>query len=73
MSERQVAECVMVEVKPDVYQSSNGFSARREEGLTPAGNPVGLRWVLRDEAGRWVDFNQYRHDLFEHHGLRSNY
>lgn len=64
---------VMREVGPDVYRAANGFSARREEGITPDGNPVGQRWVLRDENGAWVDVNQYRHDLFEHHGLCIDY
>lgn len=62
---------VMHEVEPDVYRSSNGFSARREDGLTPSGTPIGLRWVLRDPSGTWVDVHQYRHDLFEHNGLRT--
>lgn len=64
---------VMIEVRPEVYQASNGFSARREDGLTPNGNPVAKRWVLRDQAGTWVDMSQYRHDLFEHHDLRTAY
>ena len=67
------ADDVMVEVEPDVYRAGNGFTARREDGLTPNGNPVAGRWVLRDADGAWVDFNQHRHDLFEHHGLRPNY
>lgn len=62
---------VMHEVEPDVYQAENGFTARREDGFTPNGNPVGWRWVLRDASGAWVDHNQYMHDLFEHHGLRT--
>lgn len=64
---------VMREVEPDVYRAANGFSARREDGFTPNGNHVGQRWVLRDANGSWVDVNQYRHDLFEHHGLCTDY
>lgn len=60
----------MVEVAPAVYQSSSGFTAQREGGLTPNGNPVAKRWVLRDPAGAWVDVHQFRLDLFERHGLR---
>lgn len=63
----------MREVGPGVYQASNGFTARREGGVTPNGNPVGQRWVLRDALGAWVDVNQYRHDMFEHNGLRTSY
>ncbi|MCK6433163.1 MAG: hypothetical protein L6Q68_09035 [Aquabacterium sp.] len=73
MSTATVADNVMVEVEPDVYRAANGFSARRENGLTPEGNTVAQRWVLRDADGAWVDFNQHRHDLFEHNGLRTNY
>lgn len=64
---------VMREVEPDVYRATNGFSARREDGFTPNGSHVGQRWVLRDANGAWVDVNQYRHDLFEHHGLCTDY
>lgn len=64
---------VMREIEPDVYQAENGFTARREEGLTPNGNPVAGRWVLRDASGAWVDHNQYRHDLFEQNGLKPSY
>lgn len=64
---------VMCEVEPDVYRAANGFSARREDGITPNGNPVGQRWVLRDANGAWVDVHQYRHDLFEHNGFRTDY
>lgn len=69
----KVADNVMIEVEPEVYRAANGFSARREDGLTPNGNPISQRWVLRDPAGAWVDFNRYRHDLFAHHNLRTAY
>ena len=64
---------VMHEVEPGVYVAENGFTACREDGLTPDGNPVGRPWVLRDASGAWVDVNRYMHDLFEHHGLRTAY
>lgn len=73
MSTASVDDNVMIEVETDVYQAGNGFTARREIGLTPNGNPIGERWVLRDANGAWVDVNQYRHDLFEHNGLRTAY
>lgn len=63
----------MVEVEPGKYLAGNGHSAQREEGLTPKGNPISGRWVLRDANGDWLDFHQYRHDLFEHHELRPHY
>lgn len=66
----------MHEVGPGVYQAANGCTARREDGLTgltPGGNPVAWRWVLRDAWGAWVACHPYRHDLFEQHGLRAAY
>lgn len=73
MHDLQPCDNVMIEVEPDVYRAANGFTARREDGLTPNGNPVGQRFVLRDTAGNWIDFDQYRHDLFERNGLRPAY
>lgn len=67
------ADNVMVEVAPERYKSASGFKAQREQGNTPAGNPIGDRWVLRDKDGAYVDVHQYRHDLFEHHGLKAAY
>lgn len=73
MSEASLHDNVMIEVAPDVYRAGSGFTARREDGFTPNGNPVGQRFVLRDTAGNWIDFDQYRHDLFERNGLRPAY
>lgn len=67
------ASNVMHQTGPNVYRSESGFTARLEDGLTPHGNPVGRRWVLRDALGAWVDVHQYRHDLFEHNSLRTSY
>ena len=53
------------------YRSHSGFTAMIEDGLTPNGNPIGSRWVLRDPDGNWVDVDQYRHDLFERNGFRT--
>jgi len=72
-SSRVPFEPVMVEVEPEVYQSDSGLTARREQGLTPNGNPVGGRWVLRDERGTWIDVDQYRHDLWARNGLKPAY
>lgn len=62
---------VMHRTEPDSYRSKSGFTAQREDGLTPDGHPVGQRWVLRDASGTWVDVHQYRHDLFEQNGFRT--
>lgn len=64
----------MVEVTEDSYRASSGFTMTRElRTLTPNGNPVGGRWVLRDPSGTFVDFDQYRHDLIERNGFRTAY
>lgn len=48
-----------------VYRGADGSTIRREfAGETENGNPFGGRWVLRDAGGKFVDVDQYRHDLF---------
>ena len=49
----------------DPYTSDDGWTMAREEGLTPNGNQLNNRWVLRDNTGKFIDFDQYRHDLAE--------
>lgn len=47
------------------YESEDGrYVIGREDGLTPHGNPINMRWVLR-EGENLIDFDKYRHDLFE--------
>lgn len=62
---------VMREVADDAYLADCGCTMRREHGKTPNGNSINGRWVLRDAAEGWVDFEQYRFDLMERHGFRS--
>ena len=52
-----------------VYASNDGFRMAREQGLTPNGNRIGGRWVLRGPAGEWIDVDQCRHDLAPRHGF----
>ena len=74
MSTAELKATLMVKVNSGLYESSDGtFSASIEAGTTPNGNPVGGRWVLRNAAGTWVDVDQYRNNLFERNGLRTNY
>lgn len=54
---------------PELYRSAEGHTMQRENGVTPNGNPVGGRWVLRAPDGSWIDCHQYRTDLAEHHGF----
>jgi hypothetical protein len=39
------------------------YTARREEGTHPSGFEYNNRWVVRDENGKYVDCDKYRHDL----------
>lgn len=55
------------------FSEEGGILIQREEGMTPFGNPLNMRWVLREcyygpfgkSLGKMIDFDQYRHDLFE--------
>lgn len=51
------------------YSSASGKVMKREEGLTPNGNQIARRWVLRGTDGTFVDVDQYRFDLAERNGL----
>lgn len=52
------------------YRSADGcVLAREENSLTPHGNPMGGRWVLRSSDGALVDFDRYRNDLAERNHL----
>ena len=52
----------------DPYTSDDGWIMAREDGLTPNGNQLNHRWVLRDNTGKFIDFDQYRTDLLERNG-----
>lgn len=52
------------------YLSEGAGTVKREYGLTPNGNAICGNWVYRNEAGVFIDFDQYRHDLFERHNIR---
>ena len=57
------------QISEDNYISDDGFRVQREYGLTPEGNQVAGRWVLRGPEGEWVDYDQYRNDLLPRHGF----
>ena len=63
---------VIKELDDESYLVDDGRTIKRENGKTPNGNPIGLRWVLRGPNGEWIDFDTYRHDLFERHNLYLN-
>jgi hypothetical protein len=54
----------------DGYVTEEAGTVRREQGLTPNGNPIANRWVYRNATGEFIDFDGNRHDLFEHNRLR---
>ena len=56
----------------EYYESADGrYTVRRESrSKTPNGNPMNNRWAFRDTAdGGLIDFDKYRHDLFERNDL----
>lgn len=57
-------------VEEDGYRSEDGHAMRREYCLTPNGNEMNGRWVLRDIAGKMIDFDKYRSDLMERNGFK---
>ncbi len=59
----------MRQTSEDNYVSDDGFRMQREYGLTPQGNPVAGRWVLRGPDGEWIDHDQYRNDLLPRYGF----
>lgn len=57
-----------------LLMTSDGRQLMREfNTLTPNGNVMGGRWVLRDVNGIFIDFDNYRHDLMERHDLKVDY
>lgn len=59
----------MHQTSEDSYIGDDGYRMQREYGETPAGNPIGGRWVLRGPESVWVDVDRYRHDLLARHGF----
>lgn len=64
---------ILHQVNDDLFHADDGRRMEREYGETPNGNPLGGRWVLRSGDAEFLDFDKYRHDLAERHGLRFNY
>jgi len=61
----------MASVSDTEWRAPDGeYVMRRENGLTPNGNPLNGRWVLRDAGGAFLDFDRYSNDLAERHNLR---
>lgn len=68
-----MAKKYLVEVSDTEYKCDDGSVMRREEGLTPNGNRINGRWVLRTPTGEWVDVDQYHSDLAERYGFTVVY
>ena len=57
-------------VDDHLYLASDGSQLMREDNtLTPGGNPMNGRWVLRDVNGVFIDYDKYRNDLAERFNL----
>jgi hypothetical protein len=59
----------MRQTSEDNYIGDDDYRMQREYGLTPNGNSIGGRWVLRGPEAEWIDCDQYRHDLLARHGF----
>ena len=59
----------MLKNESDLYASECGYTMSREYGLTPRGNAMAGKWVLRDGTSALIDFDQYRCDLAERNSL----
>lgn len=59
----------LFESSQDLYEGEEFVMRRESTGLTPNGNPIGGRWVLRTVRGEWVDVDQYRFDLEARAGI----
>lgn len=57
-------------VTAEQYKTQGGATLRREYGVTPNGNALNGRWVLRDEAGRMLDHDKYINDLSERWNIK---
>jgi len=51
------------------YVFENGYRLRREDGKTPNGNDMNMRWVLRSDSGCFIDFDKYRSDIADRNEL----
>lgn len=72
MSKRRVFSGTAIENyhDPVAYTCEDGSTFAREDGtLTPNGNRLTGQWVLRDDTGKFIDFDKYRHDLAERENI----
>lgn len=56
----------------ECYVSTSGLVVKREYDLTPNGNKMDGRWVLRDVDGVLIDFDRYRMDLEGRNKIKLN-
>lgn len=65
------SKTIMVSKTATRYESlSGGKVLEREYGTkTPNGNTLNGQWVLRDDQGAFLDFDQYRFDLADRQNL----
>ena len=64
-----MSRIMMMNKAADRYESLCGRVMKREHGKTPNGNDLGGFWVLRDPAGKMIDYDQFRLDLAERNNL----
>ena len=69
--DRTVRPRKMRQTSEENYIGDGYYRMQREYGITPNGNNIGGRWVLRGPESKWIDCDQYRYDLLARHGFET--
>ncbi len=59
----------MRQTSEDNYMGDGDYRMQREYGLTPSGDHIGGRWVLRGPESEWIDCDQLKQNLLERNGF----
>jgi len=59
-------------LNPACYLSSAGEKIVREAELSINGELFYLHWVLKDKNDKFLDHDQYRHDLFARNNIKMD-
>jgi len=58
------------QIDDNTYKCDNGEIIRREFGIVhPAPYSLIGEWVYRNSKSEFIDFNQWRHDLFDKYNI----
>ena len=60
-------------IRSKCYRGEDGTTMQREDGLTPNGDQINERWVLRSNNGTWIDCDHYRSRLADRNGFEIDF